>query len=333
MRALAPTLFLATLVAVIAPPRVLAQSAVQARFFDESARAAYARGDYEAALADFFELARVSPSQGTLYNIALSAELAHRDALAFDALERYLAGAPDDPERMADARTRMHAMAARLALLRVTSSHEGATIWVDRRELGAAGVAPDTIVLSPGAHVIALSHPGAHDAEVEVVAEVGVVHEVHLDMTPRLGRLRVALEGSASAEIVAVSDATGARHGCDLDAETALPIGGYHVTVSRDGYAEESFVVQVQEDALESRVVTLRALARPTGALAVRANVAALVRIDGVERAETPARVPSLEVGTHRVEITAPGHVAWSGEIEVTEGRVSYLSVSLVPTP
>jgi Flp pilus assembly protein TadD len=77
---------LATL-ALFCPEPTSAQSAVQARFLDEAARGAYARGDYEAALADFFELARIAPSQGTLYNVAICAELTHRDALAFDALE------------------------------------------------------------------------------------------------------------------------------------------------------------------------------------------------------------------------------------------------------
>lgn len=321
------------LVALVAlcPVGAQAQSAVQARFFDEAARAAYARGDYEAALADFFELARIAPSQGTLYNVAICAELTHRDALAYDALDRYLAGPPDEPTRMADARARLRAMSARLALVHVTSSHPGATIWVDRRELGAAGTAPDTLVLSPGPHLIELTHPAAHDARVEVLAEAGATREVHLEMTPRTGRLRVSVSGVAGAEIEAVSEASGARHPCALDAETALPIGTYRVTVRAEGRSEESFVVQVREDAVESRVATLRAVSRPTGTIVIRADVPGRVRVDGVERAETPARLASIEVGTHRVEVVAAGHRPWAADVEVEDGRVRYVNVSLVP--
>lgn len=274
-RALAAGLLvaLATLCSVLCPGPVRAQSAVQARFFDEAARAAYARGDYEAALGDFFELARIAPSQGTLYNVALCAELTHRDALAYDALDRYLAGPPDEATRMADARARLRAMSARLALVRVTSSHPGATIWVDRRELGAAGTAPDTVVLTPGPHVLELTHPAAHDARVEVVAAAGETREVHVDLRPRIGRLRVSVPGVAAAEIDALGEASAEHHACAADTETALPIGTYRVTVRAEGHGEETFVVQVREDVLESRVATLRQVSRPTGTIVIRADV------------------------------------------------------------
>jgi hypothetical protein len=313
------------------PARALGQSAVQARFFDEAARSAYARGDYEAALADFFALARIAPSQGTLYNVAICAELTHRDALAYDALDRYLAGPPDDATRMADARARLRAMSARLALVHVTSSHPGATIWVDRRELGAAGTAPDTLVLTPGLHLVELTHPAAFDARAEVVAENGVTREVHLDMVPRTGRLRVSVPGVEGAEIDALSEGSGAHHACVVDAETALPIGTYRVTVRAPGRSEESFVAQVREDAVESRVATLRALPRPTGTIVIHADFPGRVHVDGVERAETPARLQAIEVGTHRVEVVATGRRPWSADVEVEEGRVRYVNVSLVP--
>ena len=334
MNRVAPASSLAWILVVLGalwPHHALAQGAVQARFFDEAARAAYARGDYEAALADFFELARVAPSQGTLYNIAICAELTHRDALAYDALDRYLAGPADDPVRTQDARARLRALSARVALVHVTSSQPGATIWVDRRELGAAGTAPDTLVLAPGAHVLELTHPLALDGRVEVVAEVGVTRELHVELSPRVGRLLVAAPDVAGARVDAISEVGSVAHACAIDVETELPIGTYRVTVRAEGRRDESFVVQVREGALETRVASLGLVARPTGTLVIRTDVAARVRVDGVDRAETPARVPGVEVGMHRIEVVAAGHRPWSAEVAVEEGRVRYVNLTLVP--
>lgn len=315
-----------------------AQSAVQARFFDEAARSAYARGDYEAALADFFELARVAPSEGTLYNIALCADLTHRDALAYEALERYLAGPPDDDARTADARRRLSALESRVARVAITSSEPGATIWVDRRELGSFGETPRTLVLEAGPHVITLTHPRMHDAQLEVVAENGARREAHGAMTPRTGRLRVALEGASDAEVVAVRELEGSSasspdetHVVTPGTPSELPVGSYRVTARRAGFVDVSLRVSVSEGVEVSRTLTLTARPRVVGVLVVRSDVPATVRVDGVDRAETPARIPGLDVGVHRVEVRAAGRTPWSGEVQITRDRARFVNVSLVP--
>ncbi|MFO0713220.1 MAG: PEGA domain-containing protein [Sandaracinus sp.] len=313
-----------------------AQDAVRARFFDDAARAAYGRGDYESALADFFEVARVAPTQGTLYNIAICADLTHRDALAYESLERYLAGPAEDEARSAEARTRLAAIAARVARVEVTSQPTGATIWVDRRELGAYGVTPRTLVLSPGRHVVTLTHPRAGDASVEVEAALGAPGAVSLRLEPRVGRLRIRVEdgiAAASVELRAEGEATeptGTPLVVEAGRETTLPIGRYRGAVRAEGYADAELIVTVREASVEERTVTLVPRPRPTGTLAVRTDVDAIVRIDGVERARTPARIPRLEVGTHRVEVRSPGHLPWTADVAITEDRVRYLTVTLV---
>ncbi len=333
VRALARAVVLACLVlGTLASSNAHAQSAVQARFFDEAARASYARADYEAALADFLELARIAPSQGTLYNVALCAVLTQRDALAYEALERYLADPSDDAGRVADARVRLAALEARVARVRVTSSEAGATLWVDRRDVGSFGVTPRTLVLPAGPHVITLTHPRMHDAQVEVVLEVGVLRESHAALTARTGRLRIALEGSSDAEILAVREGAEERaHTLAVAAASELPVGTYLVTARREGFVDVSTRVQVREGEEESRTLTLTPRPRVVGVLVVRSDVVATVRVDGVDRAQTPARIPALDVGAHRVEIVAPGRVPWTGEVEITRERVRFVSVSLVP--
>jgi outer membrane receptor for ferrienterochelin and colicins len=311
-----------------------ARSAVQARFFDDAARAAYARGDYEAALADFFEVSRVAPSLGTLYNVAVCADLTHRDALAFEALERYLVDPTDDASRVADARRRLAALEGRVARVRVTSSEPGATIWVDRRDLGAFGVTPRTLVLSAGAHVITLTHPRAHDAQTEVVAEVGALRESHVALVARTGRLRVTLEGSTDASVRAAREDAPegeADRAIDVGQATELPIGTYVVTARREGFLDVSARVQVREGEEASRTLTLAPRPRVVGVLVVRSDVVSTVRVDGVDRAQTPARIPALDVGVHRVEIVAPGRVPWTGDVEITRERARFVSVSLAP--
>jgi hypothetical protein len=78
--------------------------------------------------------------------------------------------------------------------------------------------------------------------------------------------------------------------------------------------------------------VGLRALPPLRGAILIgSSDVRAKIFLDGKELAETPAKLSNISAGKHRLELVAPGHDRWSGEIEVEAGQTTYVSVTLLP--
>jgi hypothetical protein len=305
-----------------------ADDAAESRFFDGVARDAYARRHWDDAIEGFLRAHRAAPSARLLYNVALAAELAHRDELAFAYYEEYLAQPDSDVSRRDDAGRRHEALGARLALVRVESSPPGAAIFADRRDLGSLGTTPRVVALSAGAHHLELVLDGHHDQATDVTAVVGTPAAVRLALPPRTGWL-TAHATPTSATVVA------RREGAPdltVTGETELPVGHYELVASAPGYREAHAEVVVAADAHAERSLLLEAVPTPTGRLLVSTGSAhARVSIDGEDRAETPARL-TIPVGHHVVDVHAEGFVPWHAEVDVSESRATLVTVDLVPT-
>lgn len=314
---------LAIAIAIFAAAAPAFADATEARFFDELGRAAFARGRYDEALSHFLAAQEAAPSVRTLYNLAVCADAARRPAAAFAWFEEYLAGGDDDATRRADAEQRMARMRRSLALVRVTTSPAHATLYVDRRELGAWGRSPRTLVLAPGEHVIEVELEGYEPASVTVTAVVGEERSASAELRRRTGTLHV--EANVGARVIAAG-VEGAA-GSDL----SVPIGEHRVRVEAPGHEPEELSVRVREGATERRRVRLVPLPAPQGRLLVATGgVRARVTVDGTPRAETPAAL-SVSAGEHRVDIAAEGYLPWTGRVEVGAGESEYLDVTLVP--
>ena len=330
-RSKGPAIVLAAALLAIATPglpdRAHADPAAQARFLDDLAREAYARGRHADALALFLESHAAAPGPRTLYNVALCAALTGNDALAYTSFAEYLGSDDPHPARRDDAERRIATLARRLALVRVESDPPGATIFVDRRELGGYGTTPRTIVVEPGAHSVELAHDDHHVARVAVVAEAGATREARATLAARTGRVRNDVSGAGEASVVLERDGAS----LPIAGETEVPVGPWRARVSAPGMRDEVVALAVAEDRLERREVVLERLPAPTGRLLIRtADVAARVTIDGVPRAETPARL-ELPAGEHEVAIEAPGHVRWARRVAIAEDRTLRLDLTLVP--
>jgi hypothetical protein len=326
-------LALAAAIAATAPPAprpARADDAAEARFFDELGRRAYARGRYDEALAHFLDAQAAAPNPRTLYNVALTAQLARHEALAYSSFESYLERGDPSSERVADARSRMDALARRLALVRVTSSPPGAEIFVDRRELGSFGRTPRTLVLEPGAHAIELVLADHEPARVEVEAARGAAATGDATLAPHLGAVRIDVTpGAAAVSLTSDRGTIALEPGRE---RSDVPVGTWIVRASAEGYDDGELEIRVSRDRSEVRALALDRATVASGRLLVATGlVHARVRIDGVDRAETPARIEGLAAGPHRVELEAEGFVPWGGTVEIAEGRAASLSVTLVP--
>src|SRR5580693_9719278 len=111
----------------------------------------FARGDYEGALAHFMHSNRLAPNRNVLFNIATAFEQQKRyvDAHRYyvDALE-----GETDPRARAAVQAGLARVTPSVAVLDVATSPPGATLYVDRKDLGSAGRAPRLLALPPGRH-------------------------------------------------------------------------------------------------------------------------------------------------------------------------------------
>ncbi|MBX3273109.1 MAG: PEGA domain-containing protein [Sandaracinaceae bacterium] len=323
-----PTVLLAAALAIGAVTVARADHAAEARFHDELARSAYARRDFDAALAHFLDAHAAAPNPTSLYNIALAADLARREVLAFHFFEDYLATSDDDETRRTEAARRRDRLAGRLALVRVESDPPGAGIVVDRAELGDWGATPRTIAVSPGPHRILLRREDHEDVELQVVARTGELSEATARLTQRTGTLVVEAE-PPEARVAVLRDGVllvDTRSG----EVTRVPVGACVVRVEHPGHHPAETALRVVPDG-EARVrVVATPVPAPRGRLLVRTtDVTARVLVDGVPRGLTPLVLSSEPVGRHRVELEAEGHLPWSQPVEIREGRSTHLTVSL----
>lgn len=312
-----------------APRPSAADAATDARFFDARGRAAFARRAWLAALEDFLLVQGVAPSARNLYNVALCADAAGRPDLAFGFFEEYLAGDDSDDGRRAHARERVDALRRGLALVEVRSDPPGATISVDRAELGSMGLTPRVLALDPGAHVVLLEREGHHPARLEVDARVGERRTLSAGLEALTGTLRIEAVPESSAVVVLGPGGEVARGRGRL--ERSLRVGPYRVRLEVDGATVEETSLRVREGATES--VRLVAPVHPvaTGRVLVSSGgVRATVEIDGRARGSSPLAVPRVAAGRHRVRITAHGYRVWQGEVSVEPNRTRHVDVSLV---
>lgn len=316
---------------------VRADAAAQARFFDELARRAYARARWEEALRFFLYSEQAARSPGTLYNIGVTGMLAGEHALAYTHLDEYLASAPSDDSRREDAVRRMSELAPRLATIHVESDPPGASISIDRRELGTWGTTPRTVVVPPGAHTISLSLADHLDASAEVDAVVGTRVETRLVLAARTGTLEITAEPSVATITVIRDDVVLARSegvrppvpATSDGRRFTLAVGRVRVRAEAAGYVATETDAVVRADTVERVHIAAREAPGAHGRLLVATgSVTARVLIDGVARASTPAAL-DVPVGRHHVRVEAARHAEWRGEVVITAGRSRLLELTL----
>jgi hypothetical protein len=306
-----------------------AGTSAETRFFDDFARNHYGRGRYAEALSAFLQADQVTPSAASLYNIAVCAELAHEPSLAFAAYEDYLRAGDPDTERRTGAEKRLAAFLPGLAIAAVTSDPPGATIYVDRAELGSFGETPRRVALEPGEHRVTFQRDGFVPVTETVTLVKGKSTEVAVRLEPEKGKLTLDVEpAGATVEVVRAGDHATLPV---VSPSVTLPVGSYHVHVTAPNRAPADTDVVVLRGTESRATLVARPLPVAKGRLLVAAGSAPTeVFVDGKRRSVAPAAL-GLSVGEHDVELRASGLVFSRARVTIREGRTTLLEAARTP--
>lgn len=313
---------------LLSPSAAHADTATLTRFFDDQARTAFAARRYQLALEYFLLVDRATPSPSAAYNVAVLADTAGEQALAFAYLERYLASDDEDEARRADATRRAQALRAELALVRIDSDPPGARIYVDQVEHGAFGRSPRTIVVAPGAHRILLHAPRHRPAEVEVTAAVGQEATARAALVPLTGELLVRATPPGTPIEVRRQGALVRR--IPAATSTELPVGRYELRIAPAGHHPAEAIAVVDEGEQQLTLVARRLPPRTGTLLVTTGAVTADLYVDGKLTAETPATLRQVPVGEHTIELRAPGHRTATSTVRIVEGRPAFVELDLL---
>ena len=282
----------------------------------------YQKGDYREALEHFFISNRLVPNRNVVYNIARCYEQLRRWADAHryytDALEE-----EDRQQQIQSIQTALKRVAPYVALLRVQSDPPGATIYIDRKDLGSRGKAPRALALPEGKYRVVAELDG-HESATSAVMDVKAGAEVlvPLKLTRIVGKVEVAVEGAPGAAVRL--DDEQAPVSCTAPCTFEAPPGRHLIYFTREGFQAAPRQINV---VAKQTVKTVASLAPLTGSLVVSADERdAVVEVDGRPMGFTPAVIQNIAVGKRRVRVALRGYATVEREIEVKTGQQSELT-------
>jgi outer membrane receptor protein involved in Fe transport len=272
---------------------------------------------YDDALLAFLGSNRLVRNKNALYNIALCYLRLSDYREAFRFLSEYEKEPLSDAER-AVVRRQTDQIRSRLALVRVASDPPGATVYVDRKDLGAVGLTPITVALPPGAHTVIVELGGHHEERRPAAAQVGRTVVVEVPVRRILGGVDVA--GTPAAAEVRVDRDHGPPAGV-VPAHLELAPGRHALYVSREGYRAARSDVDVVGGGTVRIDVLLERLPAQPGKLVINANRrGALVSVDGQPAGLTPTTL-DVPPGRHRVTLNLEDHAPFVRDITIAAGE------------
>lgn len=285
---------------------------------------AYRAGDFRQALVHLLHSNRMAPNKNVIFNIAKAYEQLGEYPQAWRHYADYL-DLETDPARRAAAEEARARIQSKVALLQVETQPPGATIYVDRKDLGARGKTPRALALEPGSHKILVELDGYEPAESKPVdIKLGTEFKVIIPMRQILGT--VILEGTPRGASVHVDDEASPAVGL-LPGALDLPPGNHVLIVTHPGYQTQRQLVTV---VARETVVSVVNLDLVTGTLVVNAiERGALIEIDGEAAGFTPAVLPAVAAGNHTLRVTLPGFRPYEQVVDVKPNEQTVVTARL----
>lgn len=290
---------------------------------------AYGKGDFTSALEHFLASNRLVPNRNVMFNIARAYEQLGRFP---DAYRYYIDAArgdgnASDGKLQRDVTAALNRIGPRVAVLTVETTPPGATIFLDRRDLGSVGTSPVQLGLKPGTYTVIAELPGFEPATAAGVAiAVGESRPLEIELTRILGKVELSGEPETR---VRIDDERGAI-ACVLPCTLDLPPGPHIAYFERPGFtvSPQSFTI------IEHRTVRSSASAvAVVGSLLVAADEPnALIEVDGKPLGFTPAVLPNIPIGHRRVRVSLRGYQAVERDVEVRiNAQTDLRDIALVP--
>jgi outer membrane receptor for ferrienterochelin and colicin len=305
------------LVAISSAPARADGTADEAELHFRMGSADFRRGDYEGALSHFFLSNRLAPNRNVVFNIGTAYEQLKRWPDAHRWYVEALAGESDEKAKSA-VRAALSRVAPNVAILEVVTDPPGATLFVDRRDLGSQGKSPRPLAVAPGKYRIVAELEG-HEARTSEVVEaaLGATRKVTLTLPRIVGMVRVEVTGGKSAA-VRVDDEKAAPS-CTAPCDLPLSPGPHTLHFAADGFDAEPRAVTV---APRTSITTTAALRPRAGSIVVEAEErGALVTVDGKPAGFTPAVIQGVAPGRRVVTVSLRGFKPVTREVDVAPGQ------------
>ena len=299
----------------------------EADFRFRRAAALYREGRVEDALGEFLASNRLVKNRNVAFNIARCFEQLKRPNEAYRWYTEIL-GESDLPQSDRDAvSAAILRLGPSLALLRVETEPPGATVFVDRRDLGGRGQSPLTLALPKGPAKVILDLDGYRPVESDAQLEIGAIAVVRTRLERILGTLTAAGE---PAKFELRVDSPDSAPVLTANGSAQLAPGLHRIFLSAPGSLPQQLDVVIVAEGEEQLAFKLQPLPPPSGALVVRANVdGALVRVDGQEMGFTPVVIDKIRAGKHKLEVIGEGREPFQSQVQVADDERVPVDVTL----
>lgn len=283
----------------------------------------YQDKDYKGALQHFLASNRLVRNRNVMFNIARTYEHLRQFADAYRYYQRALEGETDAAVK-ARIKESLQRIGPSIALLKVETDPPGALVYLNRKDLGDRGAAPQTLALVPGTYTVIAELQGYDEVTSPPVdVRIGTEKTVTLKLTRVVGTVRVTGADGATVRV----DTDDAPVACTAPCDVPVPPGQHTLVFTRAGSRTTRLGVQVKANA----VTSLRAEMEPeTGSLVVNADERdAVIEIDGKTQGFTPT-VLAVPVGIHDVRVTLRGFKPVERRVEMKANAQTQLDLQLV---
>jgi outer membrane receptor protein involved in Fe transport len=287
---------------------------------------AYQGARYREALEHFLASNRLVPNRNVVFNIADTFERLGKYPEAYRYYVDALSG-EQRPERQALIAQALARLEERVAVIDVQTDPPGASLFVNRKDLGSVGQSPRTLALQPGQYRVLVELEGYEPAQTDALS-VGLGQRADAKLTLKRIVGRVLVEGDAGVAVRVDTD--GGDPACVVPCALDLAPGPHILFLSRAGRASTQRAVVVEANGEETVTASLEAL---TGSLLVRTEEReALVEVDGEPRGFTPAVIAGVPIGERTVRVSLPGYKPVEVVVDVRHTEQTLLDeVRLVP--
>lgn len=270
----------------------------------------YEQNDFKGALEHFLASNRLVPNRNVVFNIARTYEQLRRapDAYRYYVLASEGETNPVSQKRITDALARI---TPRVAILKVASDPPGATIYLDRVDLGPRGDTPRTLGLPDGKRKVFLQKAGYEPLETVVDLKTGKESKLELKMKPILAAVR--FDGEPGAQVRMDDERAAAL--CTVPCTAQVPFGRHVFHFTKEGFQPG----EVPADVTAKGTTTVRArLSTQTGTVVVSSEIRdALITIDGAAVGFTPT-VLKVPVGKHELRVIQQGYRPFVQDFELS---------------